>query len=69
MDMEKIFFSEGDIVQVKHDIDNKPTMLVQKIDKTVMGERPRLLGVTCIWFTTTGELQQHRFNTKDIERC
>lgn len=67
--MEKVFFSEGDIVRVKHELSNRPTMLVQKIDKTIMDSKPRLLGVTCVWFTTTGQLQQHRFSTKDIERC
>jgi hypothetical protein len=31
--MEKIFFSSGDIVTIKHDIPNKPSMIVQSIDK------------------------------------
>jgi hypothetical protein len=31
--IEKIFFSSGDIVMVKHDIPNRPFMIVQSIDK------------------------------------
>jgi hypothetical protein len=50
--MEKIFFSSGDIVTIKHDIPNKPSMIVQSIDTVSSGDRVALLGVTCIWFST-----------------
>ena len=66
--MEKVFFMEGDLVQLRQELPNKPIMLVQSVDKTVLGEKPRLLGVTCIWYTTVGELQKHRYNTKDLEK-
>lgn len=66
--MEKIFFIEGDMVQLRQELPNKPVMLVQSVDKTVMGERPTLLGITCIWFTKNNELQKHRYNTKDLEK-
>jgi hypothetical protein len=36
--IEKIFFS-GDIVMVKHDIPNRPSMIVQSIDKLASGDR------------------------------
>jgi hypothetical protein len=72
---EKVFFSAGDIVTLKHDIGDKPKMLIQSVDKTVMprlntgGEKkPALLGVTCIWFSTDLVLQSHRFSTKDLEK-
>jgi uncharacterized protein YodC (DUF2158 family) len=64
---EKIFFTAGDVVQLKQDIINKPELMVQSIDKTTLDKKPALLGVTCIWFTSTGELQKHRFSTKDLE--
>jgi hypothetical protein len=66
--MEKIFFSSGDIVTIKHDIPNKPSMIVQSIDKLPVssGDRVALLGVTCIWFSTDLKLQKSRFSTKDI---
>ena len=67
---EKIFFASGDLVTLKHELSNKPTMLVQSVDKSTMkkddNNRNMLLGVTCIWFSTTGELQKHRFSTKDL---
>ena len=66
--MEKIFFSSGDVVTLKHDIPHKPKMVVQTIDKIPMkeGDRVSLLGVTCIWFSTDHKLQKSRFSTKDI---
>jgi hypothetical protein len=66
--VEKTFFASGDIVIVKHDIPNKPTMIVQSIDKLPMaaGDRVALLGVTCIWFSEDLKLQKSRFSTKDI---
>jgi hypothetical protein len=43
--IEKIFFSSGDIVMVKHDIPNRPFMIVQSIDKlpVASGDRVALL--------------------------
>jgi hypothetical protein len=66
--IEKIFFSSGDIVMVKHDIPNRPFMIVQSIDKlpVASGDRVALLGVTCIWFSSDLKLQKSRFSTKDI---
>jgi len=82
---EKVFFASGDLVEIKHDVPNKPEMLVQSVDKatmklkryapetgqdstTIEKDKGTLLGVTCIWFTTNGELQKHRFNTKDLQK-
>jgi len=67
---EKVFFTAGDVVVVKHAIDNKPKMLVQSVDKAAMPSKTSgLLGVTCIWFTKNGEIAKHRFSTKDLEKC
>jgi hypothetical protein len=71
---DRIFFASGDLVQLKHKLRNKPEMLVQSVDKTIIksfteeNNKGTLLGITCIWFTDTGALQKHRFNTKDIEK-
>jgi hypothetical protein len=50
---------------VKHDIPNRPFMIVQSIDKlpVASGDRVALLGVTCIWFSSDLKLQK---STKDI---
>jgi hypothetical protein len=52
----------------KHDIPNRPFMIVQSIDKlpVASGDRVALLGVTCIWFSSDLKLQKSRFSTKDI---
>lgn len=64
---EKIFFTAGDVVTLKQEIPNKPIMVVRSIDKMqVKEEKPMLFGITCFWFTTTGEVQEKRFNTKDL---
>jgi len=67
-DTEKVYFVPGDIVRVKHDLEYRPKMLVQSVDKATMtaDRGGMLLGVTCIWFNTMGEVQKHRFSTKDI---
>jgi len=67
--MEKIFFKAGDLVKVKHDLSNVPRMLVKSVDKTTLnvgGDKPGLLGVTCVWFNKEQSLCSYRFNTKDL---
>ena len=68
----RIYFSPGDIVKVKHDLKNRPDMVVKSVDKI---ENPKddddgksLLGITCFWFDNNLVLQQYRFNTKDLEK-
>jgi len=64
----KIYFRSGDLVTMKHEMPNKPTMLVQSVDKMNIPSKDTggLLGVTCLWFTNDLALQTHRFNTKDL---
>lgn len=72
---ENIYFNPGQIVQLKQDIPNKPIMIVVKKETSVfkhdskrIGEKkPILTGIRCRWFTTTGELQEAVFNTKDLQ--
>jgi len=66
---ERIYFTPGDVVLLKQDIPNKPSMVVKSIDKAEMrtaGAKPVFLGVTCFWFTDSMEFQLQRFNTKDL---
>lgn len=67
---EKIFFMPGDVVTLKQDIPNKPTMLVVKketyIFKNKDDKEPALRGIKCRWFTKDGRLQEAVFNTKDL---
>lgn len=60
----------GDIVTLKQDIPNKPTMLVIKKETTRylnhLNPEPILRGIKCRWFTTDNKLQEAIFNTKDL---
>lgn len=68
---EKIFFTPGDEVTLKQSIENIPKMVVKSVDKAAIrgGEKSMLFGITCFWFTSTGEYQESRFNTKDLVHC
>lgn len=68
---EKIYFMPGDIVTLKQDIPNKPIMLVLKVETSLfkhkMDKKENILkGIKCRWFTSTGELQEAIYNTKDL---
>lgn len=70
----KEFFLPGDVVTVRQDIPNKPTMIViRKVTKTFKSisnpnstKTDYFQGILCRWFTTTGEMQEAVYNTKDI---
>jgi hypothetical protein len=65
---DDIFFSPGDTVTLRQELSNKPTMIVKTIDRmSEMHEKPKLLGITCIWFNSNQELQTARFSTKDLK--
>lgn len=67
----KTFFNAGQLVQLKQDLPNKPVMIVVKKETSIFkhgnGKKPILIGIRCRWFTTTGQLQEAIFNTKDIQ--
>lgn len=66
----KQFFLPGDVVTLRQDIPNKPTMIVvRKVTKTIRiadVKNDFFQGILCKWFTTTCELQESVFNTKDL---
>lgn len=66
----KQFFLPGDTVTLRQGLPNKPTMLVvKKVTKTIRTEHLKgdfFQGILCRWFTTTGQLQEAVFNTKDL---
>lgn len=70
--MSKQFFKPGDVVQLKQKdvLCNVPRMFVVGNDnKHYFAETKdnTLRGVRCRWFTTSMELQESTFNTKDLE--
>ena len=72
MDNNRIYFLPGDVVTLKKSylLPNAPIMLViKKVTRNI--KTPTLQGsffqgILCRWFTTSGELQEAIFNTKDI---
>ena len=70
MEENKIYFMPGDMVKLRQNLPNAPTMLVVKkktyIFKNKDSEEPALRGILCRWFTDNGKLQEAIFNTKDL---
>lgn len=66
-----IYFSPGDLVTVRHNVDNKPVMwAVDKASRVIKHSTGDVetvfLGIKCRWFDKNGVLQENIFNTKDI---
>ena len=69
MEEDKIYLMPGDIVSIKQDIPNKPTMIVvKKKTMTIKGDESGkfLQGIVCRWFTTDGHMEEGLFSTKDL---
>lgn len=72
---EKVFFIPGDVVTLKHDIPNKPTMIVKGKESKMIKYSDKngvktssefFKGIRCFWFSTAGVLQESVYNTKDL---
>jgi uncharacterized protein YodC (DUF2158 family) len=70
MELDKQFFLPGDVVTIRQNIPNKPTMLVvKKVTRSIKIDNVKndyFQGILCRWFTTDGTLQESIFNTKDL---
>lgn len=69
---ENIFYKPGDIVKLRQDIPNTPLMIVVKKETSLFknnieDKKNVLKGIRCRWFTTSGQLQEAIFNTKDLQ--
>ena len=72
IEQEKIFFVAGDIVEVRHDIENKPKMFVtDKITKSIKDKDGNIenvfLGLKCKWYDKNQVLHEAIFSTKDLK--
>ena len=67
---DKVYFSPGQLVQLRQDLPNKPIMLVVRKENSIMKynreNKDVLKGIKCRWFTKDGFLQEATFNTKDL---
>lgn len=66
---DKVYFVPGELVTVRQELPNKPTMLV--VGKETMTFRmseksEQFKGMRCRWFTKDGFLQEAVFSTKDL---
>ena len=73
IELDKVYFMPGDIVTLKQNVPNKPTMIVVK--KKTLTIKPKdedktnfLQGMLCMWFTSDGLYQEKVFNTKDLKK-
>ena len=72
LDETRVYFNPGDIVTVRHDVENKPQMWV--IEKSVRSmynketnEKENIfLGIKCRWFDKNQVMQEGLFSTKDL---
>lgn len=66
---DKMMFFPGDLVSLRQDLPNKPIMVVVRKESTIFRDENKtnsLKGIRCRWFTTTNELQEAVWNTKDL---
>lgn len=66
---EKLFFKPGDVVTLRQDIPYKPKMVVVRKETTIFKDQyqnTQLRGIRCRWFTSSGNLQEATWNTKDL---
>jgi len=74
MNFEKVFYLPGDLCEVKHDIPNKPVMIVKnKASRMIRAipsdiKKESLLGIVCYWFSTDLYYHEQTFSTKDLHK-
>lgn len=62
-----VFFKGGDLVKIKHNIPNRPIMLVKHIVKARPNDsKSILLGVRCFWFDSNLAYNEQTFSSKDL---
>ena len=69
MNDDKTYFSPGQRVTLRQEIDNKPIMLVHRVERNIIKNstgNELLRGIKCRWFTKNGFLQEAVFSTKDL---
>jgi hypothetical protein len=71
---DKVYYLPGDLCEIKHNLPNKPVMVVKKKLTKMIRPGPVdvrkdfLQGIVCYWFTATGEYQENVFSTKDLKK-
>ena len=66
---DKMMFFPGDLVTLRQDLPNKPVMVVVRKESTIFRDENKtnsIRGIRCRWFTTSNEIQEAVWNTKDL---
>ena len=68
---DKIFYNPGDLVKVKHELNNTPVMyVIEKSTKSIINKSGNketiFLGIKCRWFDNNNVLREGIFSTKDL---
>lgn len=68
MEEDKTYFLPGQIVKIRQNIPNSPTMIVVRKETNVFNHdsKGKLKGMRCRWFTNDGQLQEAVWSTKDL---
>ena len=71
MNEEHVYFCPGDVVTLRHNLDNKPKMLViEKVTRDIMAKdgttESIFRGLRCRWFDKDQRLCEAIFSTKDL---
>ena len=69
-------YNAGDLVQIRHEIPNRPIMVVEKAafshfriaDDGKTEDSKTIQGIDCMWFGPDMSLHRGRFNFKDLEK-
>lgn len=67
---DKVYFSPGQRVILRQEIDNRPVMIVYRVERNIIKNKDGgdlLRGIKCRWFTKDGFLQEAVFSTKDLQ--
>jgi len=69
----RVYFAPGDLVEVRHNVPNKPKMwVIEKSTRNLKNKEgdveTMFLGIKCRWFDLNGVLQEAVFSTKDIQK-
>jgi len=73
-DENKVFYNPGDLVTIKHDVDNKPKMfVVEKVVRSMVSKETQemenvFLGIKCRWFDKNQVMHEELFSTKDLSK-
>lgn len=68
MEEDKTYFLPGQVVKIRQNIPNSPTMIVVRKETNVFNHdsKGKLKGMRCRWFTNDGQLQEAVWSTKDL---